>query len=77
MELEKARAGRSSSNTQSVLIVKSKIHGLTWREHDRLSIHDKLQRAFKYDEHTFRIGMVMQARNRVFVVNHDHRVTAI
>ena len=59
MELEKARARRSISNTQSVLVVKAEIYGLTRREHDRLPIHDKLQRAFKYDEHAFRIGMVM------------------
>src|ERR1700745_2017437 len=61
MEFEKARARHSIGNTQSVLIVKAKICGLTGREHDRLPIHDKLQRAFKYDEHAFRIGMVMQA----------------
>src|SRR5215468_339539 len=77
MELEKARARRSISNTQSVLIVKAKIYGLTRREYNRLPIHDKLQRAFKYDEHAFRIGMVMQAGNSIFFVDHDHRVAAL
>src|SRR5215469_6466091 len=77
MELEKARARRSISNTQSVLIVNAKIYGLTRREHDQLPIHDKLQRAFQYDEHAFRIGMVMQACNRISFVDHDHRVTAL
>src|SRR5215813_4910182 len=77
MELEKARARHSISNTQSVLIVKAEIYGLTRREHDWLSIHDKLQRAFKYDKHTFRVGMVMQAGNGIFFVDHDHRVTAL
>src|SRR5262249_3015350 len=77
MELEKARARHSISNTQSVLIVKAEIYSLTRREHDRLPIHDKLQRAFKYDEHAFRIWMVMQAGNRIFFVDHDHRVTAL
>src|SRR5215469_18037057 len=77
MELEKARARRSISNTQSVLVVKAEIYGLTRREHDRLPIHDKLQRAFKYDEHAFRIGMVMQAGNSIFFVDHDHRVAAL
>src|SRR5262249_22945845 len=67
----------SISNTQSVLIVKAEIYGLTRREHDWLPIHDKLQRAFKYDEHAFRIWMVMQAGNRVFFVDHNHRVTAL
>jgi len=77
MELEKARARHSISNTQSVLIVKAEIYCLTRREHDWLPIHDKLQRAFKYDEHAFCIWMVMQAGNRVFFVDHNHRVTAL
>jgi hypothetical protein len=77
MELEKARARHSISNTQSVLIVKAEIYGLTRRERDRLPIHDKLQGAFKYDEHAFRIWMVMQAGNRIFFVDHDHRVTTL
>ena len=73
MEFEKARARHSIGNTQSVLIVKAKIYDPTGREHDRLPIDDKLQRAFKYDKQAFRIGMVMQAGNRVFFVDHDHR----
>src|SRR5262245_30409091 len=77
VKLEKARARHSISHAQSVLIVKAKIYGLTRREHDRLPIHDKLQRAFKYDEHAFRIGMVMQAGNCIFFVRHNHRVTAL
>src|SRR5262245_13285100 len=77
MELEKTRARRSISNTQSVLVVKAEIYGLTRREHYRLPIHDKLQRAFKYDEHAFRIGMMMEAGNSIFVVDHDHRVAAL
>jgi len=77
MELEKARARHSISNTQSVLIVKAEIYGLTRREHDRFPIHNKLQRALEYDEHAFGIGMVMQAGNRIFFVDHDHRMTAL
>ena len=77
MELEKARARRTISNTQSVLVVKAKIYGLTRREHDWLPIHNKLQRAFKDDEHAFRIGMVMQAGHSIFFVDHDHRVAAL
>jgi hypothetical protein len=77
MELEKARARHSISNTQSVLIVKAEIYGLTRRKHDWLPIHDKLQRAFKYDEHAFRIWMVMQSGNRIFFVDHDHCMTAL
>src|SRR6516162_9372306 len=68
MELEKARARRSISNTQSVLVVKAEIYGLTGCEHDWLPIHNKLQRAFKDDEHAFRIGMVMQAGHSIFFV---------
>jgi hypothetical protein len=43
MELEKARARRSISNTQSVLVVKAEIYGLTRCEHDWFPIHRKLQ----------------------------------
>src|SRR5262249_40138540 len=77
VELEKARARRSISNMQSVPVIKAKIYGLTRREHDWLPVHDKLQRAFKDDEHAFRVGMVMQAGKSVFFVDHDHRVTAL
>ena len=77
MELEKARARHSISNTQSVLIVKAEIYGLTRREHDRFPIHNKLQRALEYDEHAFGIGMVMQAGDSIFFVGHDHRMAAL
>ena len=77
MELEKARARRSISNTQSVLVVKAEIYSLTRCEHDWLAIHGKLQSTFKHDEHAFRIGVVMQAGSRIFVVDQDHRVAAL
>ena len=51
MELEKARARRCISNTQSVLVVKAEIYSLTRCEHDWLAIHGKLQSTFKHDEH--------------------------
>jgi hypothetical protein len=77
MELKEARTGCSIGNAQSVLVVTTEIYGLPRSEHDWLAMHDKLERAFKYYEHAFRVWVVMHAGNRISFVDHDHRVTPL